>query len=213
MAEVDTALALHREIGRRFAEAVSTPAHTPRPQVIVANDLERHVDYVNAAKTMIKGAGTDSMPPPPSVDAPVLRGIDARRLVTTAEDPALATVIVDLVELPGRYAFTALRTITWRVGPVAPRVLHLLGVDFTTAWSMNRTGCIRLLSEHGRAELADAYATYYLSAWTAFSSGWTDAEAARTAFAAGIQAIRLGAEIGRAMLAGWSPSSSSSARS
>jgi hypothetical protein len=194
LGDLGTALRLHEAIGRRFASAVPAPAHMPKPQVVVANDLEDQVDYVSAA-TVIWNARDEPPPTAPAADPQVLRGIDARRLVSTAEDPALRTVVADLVEQPGRYAHAALRHLNWRVSPVAPRVLHVLGVDFTEAWTMNRTHAVRHLGDLECADLAEAYASYYLAAWQGFLSGWADGEAMRTAVAAGMKAIRLGAEL------------------
>jgi hypothetical protein len=83
----------------------------------------------------------------------------------------------------------------WRLSPIAPRVLEVLGVPYEEAWSLNRTALVRTLEERGLDDLAQAYANYYLAGWEAFLAGLEGREAgsALPVLRAGIRVIELGA--------------------
>ena len=57
-----------------------------------------------------------------------------------------------------------------------------------------------MLRDRGLVELADAYVTYYRSAWRFFLSGYSDTDAGRSAIEAGSQVLAEGAELGRRWL-------------
>jgi hypothetical protein len=104
--------------------------------------------------------------------------------------------------MPGWHLFAALRGLTWRVSPVGARVLSARGTAYGTAWSVNRTETVHLLRAAGEFEVARSYAAYYEHAWAFYLSGWRDANAGRSAFAAAIRAIEAGRDVGRRVLEG-----------
>ncbi len=127
-----------------------------------------------------------------------IRRIDAENLLATAE--AVAEMPMQVVDRPGRYNWTSLRNLSWRVSPTGPRVLDLLGMDPDQAWSMNRTGVDSALRERGQDPLADRLAEYYLSAWDYFLSGYRDTDAARRTIRAGAAAVTIAGEVAAARM-------------
>lgn len=71
----------------------------------------------------------------------------------------------------------------------------MLGVDYSDAWSVNRSQTVRLLRQHHEAELAGQFSAYYEAGWEFFLSDWRNEDAGRAAFSAGVRVLRLGAEI------------------
>jgi hypothetical protein len=194
LADLDTALALHAEIGRRFTDGCPDPTHVPRPQLIDADEIERLADYVPPpAGTVRTLVGPE--PGPVRIDEEQVRVGDARRLLAAGDPQFLAKAVADLIERPSHHLFPAVRALSWRVAPVAPRVVNVLGGGFATAWSANRTEAVRLLVGLGQDALADQVMSFYEAAWVAYASGWRDGDAGRAAFAAGIRALRLGASL------------------
>ena len=106
---------------------------------------------------------------------------------------------MQVMDRPGRYSWTSLRNLSWRVSPTGPRVLDLLGMHPDQAWSLNRTGVDAALRERGQGALADKLAEYYLSAWDYFLSDYQDTDAARRTIRAGAAAITLAAQIAAAL--------------
>ncbi len=86
---------------------------------------------------------------------------------------------------------------SWRVSPVAPRALEVLGASYEDAWTANRTTLVERLQSIGEHQLAGHYTAYYLAAWQYFLSGYQDGRAGRDAIRFGAAAISRGQEIGR----------------
>ncbi len=110
----------------------------------------------------------------------------------------LATLPGTLIDKPGAYIISLLRSLNWRVSPIGPIVLLLRGMPWSQVWLLNRTQMIKLLEEHGEAALAADYSTYYLSAWDYFLSGYTDSAAARRAVTAAVQVLKRSREVASA---------------
>jgi hypothetical protein len=85
--------------------------------------------------------------------------------------------------------------------PTAPRVLHILGVPFGKAWSINRTEIVSLLKEIGEHQLAQVYSDFYLSGWEYFLSRYSDNNAGRSSIISGVNALSSGVEIAKSWLA------------
>ena len=189
LADLDVALGVHAEIGARFAAACPDPLHLPRPQLVSIDDMERLPHYVPAPPGAVR---TLYGAPPPKVelDEERVRAADARSILAGADPGTLALATVDLVDRPGHHLFHAVRALNWRISPLAPRVLTVLGAGYVTAWSANRSEATERLRDLGQDELAGDVATFYEAAWDATLSGWRDTAAGLAAFTAGIRALR-----------------------
>ena len=157
---LDSALRVQAAIERAYAESVPEPLHFPRPQIRFLHQLKRDLAYVPPAAGTVEIVYGEAMPAGDRVAAGEIRRIDAENLLATAE--AVAEMPMQVVDRPGRYNWTSLRNLSWRVSPTGPRVLDLLGMDPDQAWSMNRTGVDSALRERGQDPFADRLAEYYL---------------------------------------------------
>lgn len=192
---VEGALGIQARIESLYRSAVAAPIHVPRLQVIVANVLWRQPDYVPSPEhtvTILHGTA-----PPHSVQsADVIRRIDATLLLE--HEPYLAEVPFNIVDMPDKHIWPLLRGLTWRVSPIAPRVLSLYGIPFEEAWGENRTRAVTRLRSAGEDGLAVTLTEYYLNGWQYFLSGFTATDAARAAVLAGTQALSRAIDIARA---------------
>ncbi len=191
---VEAALEVQSRIEVAYRNRVSSPIHTPRPQLVLLNKLLQDPSYSPSPKeTVTTLHGADY--PDEAYDEQRERDLAAARLLD--QSSVLEWFPLHVVDKPGPYLMASLRALTWRVSPTAPRVLVLKRVSAKEAWSLNRTKAIALLEEMGEAQLANEYARFYLSAWEYFLSGYADSEAARKAIRASIAVIEAGAEVAR----------------
>lgn len=195
LADLDTALAVHADIGARFAATFPSPTHVPRPQFVSADEVQALDRYVAPPAGTVRTLHGPAHVVAVDVDEEAARAADATALAQSADPRVLARATTDLVERPGHHLLFGLRHLSWRVAPLGPRVLSVLGAGYDTAWSANRTEAVALLDAWGQAELAGHITDFYAAAWVGFRSGWRDADAGRAAFAAGIRALRLGAGV------------------
>lgn len=194
---LDAALRVQAAIERAYAERVPEPLHFPRPQIILLNALKREPRYVPPAAGMVEVLVGEALPDGEGASPDEILRMDAANLMDTAE--AVAQLPMQVIDRPGRYSWTSLRNLSWRVSPAGPRVLDLLGMDPDEAWSINRTNVDAALRERGQSPLADKLAEYYLSAWDYFLSDYQDTDAARRTIRAGASAITLAAQIAASM--------------
>jgi len=196
LSDLDAAVRVHADIARQFEKARPRALHTPRPQLVSLPQVERLAGYIPSPPSTVHTLfGED--PSEVRIDPQAVRAADSRNLIEGGDPLVLEKAIIDLVERPGHHLFTGLRNLNWRLSPVASRALSLLGVDYTVAWSVNRTRAVELLRENGQGELATHYSSYYLAAWEFFVSNWKDGDAGRSAFSDAVKALSLGAELGR----------------
>jgi hypothetical protein len=193
--ELDDAIQMHVEIARRFRSLQPSPVHVPRPQFISVSQIEQSPDYIPSPPATIKTLYGASPPAVSNLDQHFVRVVDQQNLLKSADPEFLNKAIADLVERPGHHLYPALRPLNWRVSPTGSRALSVLGVDYSTAWSANRTNTVEMLRLHDQEELADQFSAYYSSAWEFFLSNWQDEDAGRAAFAAGVMVLRLSAEV------------------
>lgn len=195
LADLDTALDLHADIGARFAKRFPSPAHVPRPQLVSAAGVEALDRYLPPPAGTVRTLHGAPAVVAGDVDEEEARRVDAAALAQATDPAIVGRATVDLLERPGHHLLAALRQLGWRVSPLGPRVLSVLGAGYATAWSANRTEVVALLADRGQEELAGRITRFYEAAWDGFRSGWRDAEAGRAAFAAGVHALRLGARV------------------
>ena len=102
-----------------------------------------------------------------------------------------------IIDKPLKYVAPTMRDMAWRVSPVAPRVLTLLGHEPETAWSLNRTTAHQYLVEAGENKLAEDYARFYLYGWDYFLSNYTEQTAAVDCITAGLNVISRGIQMAK----------------
>jgi len=178
--DLPAALQVRGDIEHAFASRAATPVHVPRPQLTLLNRLMAEDWYVPSPASTVKTLHGEPYPSheftPAERAAEVAR--DRRHLIQFTGAGAEADDFLDRLPLraidsPGDFAVTYIRQLAWRVSPIGPRVLSVLGMSIEDAWSLNRTGIVRAL--HAHPDLAQAYADFYSSGWRHFVSGSSNA--------------------------------------
>jgi hypothetical protein len=194
--DLASALRRHEIMERMFRELRPAPSHTPRVQVVLHNELLALDDYLPAPRSVVRtlhGEEYRFARPKEVANACV---VDARALIANGDEGVLQAAIFDLVARPGRHFFHLVRTLSWRVSPLASRVLMVRGVAYERAWGSNRTACLHQLEEVGETELCAEFISYYTSAWDSYADDWENSSANRQTFAAAVRALRRGRAIG-----------------
>lgn len=189
---IDRAVEIAAAAMRRYREAITDPLHVPRPQLLIANFLYSQPDYVPSP-----GGTVETVYGKP-LEEPAPGAKDTREIVRrqlTEQEEYLGELGELAIDKPGKYLAVALRTMSWRVSPTAPRVLELLGLPFDVAWSSNRTALVRHLHAVGEVLLAIDYAAFYLHAWEYFLSGLQAERAGSEAVLAGARVLTRGVAI------------------
>ncbi|MGH9199102.1 MAG: hypothetical protein ACRD1T_25655, partial [Acidimicrobiia bacterium] len=106
LAGLESAIALHSEISKRFKAARPSAIHTPRPQFVAVADVEVLSDYVPSPPATVRTLYGDP-PPTPTVDHDSVRLADARRLLEFGDAQFIAKQLTGLVERPGWHLYTA----------------------------------------------------------------------------------------------------------
>jgi len=187
---MESALQVQGRIETGYQARVPSPLHTPRPQLMILNDLLRDPEYSPSPPgtvTTLHGATY----PDATYDEARERSLARMRLLSHSD--VVGGLPLRAVDKPGRYQLSILRDLAWRVSPSGPRLLTILGLPSPRAWQLNRTEIIGALEESGQRDMAKAYRDFYLFAWAYFLSAYADSEAARSAVAAGAEVLELGA--------------------
>ena len=187
--DLDTSLKIQADFECTYKESIAVPVHMPRPQITLLNKLKQEIEYVPPPPQVVELLYGDPLPQDDDVSPDEIRRIDAENLRTSYE--AIIAMPMQVLDRPGRYSWTSLRNLSWRVSPTGPRVLDLLGMHPDQSWTMNRTGVDRALREHGQRKLADKLTDYYLSAWDYFLSNYRDTDAVRRAILSGAEAVAI----------------------
>ena len=194
---LDTALDLADEVLRAHRARVPRPLHIPKPQLNLLNILERDPTYApSPPETVATLHGTTYEAHPLDEGARlVLREQDRAALLATSSSSA--TCPMRVVDRPGALLLRIVDELNWRISPIAPRVLSMLGVPFEDAWSMNRTRLVAALEDRGYADLARAYAGYYRAGWDLLLEG-PDSGAATEAVRSAVEALTRAAHLAEA---------------
>jgi len=193
------AMHIRSKVEARYFGKVAKPLHVPRPQLVILNLLRRQENYVPSPRRAVSVLYGKEYPEAGHIDPERIRRRDCRSLM--AQEEYLSGFPLHIVDKPSRYLWDALRWQVWRVSPVGPMVLGILGLESDRVWCANRTEFVSLLKERGERQLAEDYAGFYLSGWDYFLSSYTDSGAACSALTAGLEAVRRGVEIARTWLA------------
>ncbi len=193
---VENALEIQALVEDAYRKKISSPLHVPRPQLTLLNHLKEDPEYRPSPIQAVTTLYGDRYPEYEDEDEQRLRETARARMPSYTD--VLATLPGTLIDKPGAYIISLLRSLNWRVSPIGPIVLLLRGMPWSQVWLLNRTQIIKLLEEHGEAALAADYSTYYLSAWDYFLSGYTDSAAARRAVTAAVQVLKRSREVASA---------------
>lgn len=192
---METALRFQAGIEAGYSSAVAGRVHTPRPQVIVLNELMEDEQYVPSPPNTVGVVYGEQYPTSGRRSAAEIRVVDAQSLRSWYEEAI--DLGLSVLDKPGRYAWGAVRSLSYRVSPVGSRVLSVLGVEPDLAWSMNRSAIVRELESRGFGELSEAIMEYYLAGWEYFLSGFDNTDAARAAIRNGFEVLRLGHSVAK----------------
>lgn len=187
---LDFALEVARRTEREFAARFPTPTHTPRPQLFFLHEMEQTPGYLGSTADsviVLHGAeysyGTADQYRDCHED-------DAKRFLADA-DFVLDSLPGKIIDRPGRLAWQAVASLTWRVAPAGPRILTATGEDPWQMWSLHRSGLVAALVSSGHGAAAAAYRDFYLAAWDGYRDRFRSAGPALRAVEA---AFRLFAE-------------------
>jgi hypothetical protein len=190
---LEDALNLQARAEDRFFQAVPDPVHVPRVQLISLNSLLTDKRFVGSPRQTVRSRFGLDYPVGSITDPTEIRALDGLKLLeglqTSVFDPMRA------VDKPSTSLRFLLRDLSWRVGPLASRVLSVLGMEYVTAWGHNRTFLLRELRALGEFELPSSITAFYVSCWAYFLSSDRDGNAGRTAILAARDALRRGAQI------------------
>ncbi len=185
---VRQAVAIQQGVEQRYFTKVQRPVHTPRPQLMILNELVTMPRYMDSPRSTVQILYGERYPDADYTNQDGIRRDKCEDLIEHAT--FLVRFPLNTVDRPGKYVSESLRILNYRVSPAGPIVVHLSGVDAEEAWSMNRTTTVRALREVGHAELANEYVRYYLARWKFFLSNFEDFESARVATYSAIEVIR-----------------------
>ena len=209
LGSLEQAIAVNREVERAYLARVSEPLHFPRPQLMIVNKLAQQIEFIHSPRETVRVLYGEEYPLADYSDPDAVREVECSRLSADAEYLA-SDYPLHIIDRLGKYTVDGLRTLAWRVSPAGPRALHILGIDTELAWSLNRTGIVRMLLEIGETELARSYLGFYVAGWRFFRSSFQDFDAGRAAASAGVEAVGRAAEIASRWLGGRAPHSRSS---
>lgn len=190
---------IQSRVEERYFSKKEKPLHVPRPQIIVLNQLLREEDYVPTPEGAVSVLYGKEYPKADYTDQDRIRFIDCRRVLE--EEKFLSELPSRIIDKPSRYIWDSLRALVWHISPVAPRVLHMLGLPTKKAWSINRTEAVSHLKEKGEDQLAQHYSQFYLHGWRYFLSKYSDTDAGRSTQISGVNALRQAIEISKAWFA------------
>lgn len=193
---VDAAIEINEAVLAAYRRRVPRPLHVPKPQFVVANQLDKQPDIMpSPAKTVTTLLGEPYHDRTLTDDERATQRARSREQLTVHR-AFIEALPLRIIDRPGRLATGLIGEMNWRLSPIAPRVLEVLGEPYEEVWSLNRTGLVRALEERGLDELAEAYAAYYLAGWDAFLAGAEGRKAgsALPALRAGVRVIELSAE-------------------
>lgn len=174
-----------------FALRFPKAKHTPRPQLFFLGDLEVMPGYLPSTAGSVVVLYGDEYLAGTAAQYGACAAADETRFLADA-DFVRDNLAGKIIDRPGKLAWQAVSSLTWRVAPTGPRLLTRLGQSPYDVWSMNRTTVARSLRSLGQDDAASAYAEFYLAGWDGYRTGFEDAgpalravEAANRLFVAG----------------------------
>ena len=185
--DLDQAFKVQRDIEGRYRRKCPRPIHTPRPQIMIVNNLLRRPGYMHSPPDSVAVLLGQDYPTADYSAVDELKRYKCQDLLNFAD-------IVDsypyrVFDRPDKYLAELLRDLSYRVSPVGPIILHLAGLDPMAVWSMNRTQVTRALEDIGEGGLVETYVGYFLARWRWFLSHDDDLDALRDAVRAALEVL------------------------
>lgn len=188
--EPAVALEIAESATHRFASSNPDPMHFPLPQVKFLDELEQLEGYITPPGTIETLLGQPPTSKPRDAYAG-LETVDATRFIDDAR--FFAEELPDQIfDRPGRFLWSLIPRISWRVSPAGPRLLTSLGMHPYDAWLCNRTEIVRAFEASGEPDLASSYAAFYLACSEGSRTRFTEWEPAHRALSAANQVFEQG---------------------
>lgn len=192
--DVDAALEVNRAVLEAFRRRAPAPLHVPKPQLVITNRLEQDASILPSPASTVETLWGEAYPDHvlTAEEQASQRSRDREELRRTDHLEFTSALALRAIDRLGERVLPLLGELNWRVSPVAPRVLEVLGTPYAEAWSMNRTHLVAELRAQTLDKLAETYQAYYLAGWRLFLEG-AGGGAAADVLRAGIEVVRLGA--------------------
>lgn len=179
---------------RLFSERFPDARHVPRPQILLANDLEKLPGYLPSPIGSVHPLlGRSEVGASRAAYADTRLG-DRTRFEADS-DFVRDKIPLKVIDRPGHLLWRAVWLVPWRVGPAGPRILTQLDEDPFDAWSMNRTEVVGCMIRHGLHALAQAYTDFYMAGWAGFRSQFQTGEPAAEALRSAQRVFDLGRDL------------------
>ncbi len=193
---LEAALESSAKAEARFFAACPKPLHVPRVQLIALNGLLRYESFVsNPAGNPNSHFGLQ-YPNAQTMDPDVIRATDSQNLIEQAEQISSVIRPERMVDKHSKDFRAILCDLGERIGPLASRVVSVLGASSQEVWGgHNRSSLLLKLEAQGQHDLVSSIRGFYWNAWTYFLSQDRDGNAARTAIRHAVKALELGGQI------------------
>lgn len=196
--DLDVALEVADAAVEAYHARVVAPLHVPKPQLNILNMLEADADIVPSPASTVAVVFGEPYHELVLTEAQRGRQRARDREQLLASDAFIEALPLRAIDRPGVLLERLVSELSWRVSPVAPRALSVLGMAFEEAWSLNRTALVAALEARGVHALASAYARWYLGGWDTFLGGWEGGRGSALV-RAGVEVLTLGRALGRAL--------------
>lgn len=192
--DLEIALRVNRAVLEAYRRRVPDALHVPRPQLVLADRLTRDPNVLPSPAGTVETLWGETYPAYhlTAEEQAVQRSRDRDELTRPDHLAFVDALPLRAIDRLGDRLVPLLGELNWRVSPVAPRVLEVLGAPYAEAWGMNRTSLVAELRARSVGPLAAAYESYYLAGWRLFLEG-PESVAADAVLSSGVEVVRLGA--------------------
>jgi hypothetical protein len=190
---LEPCLEIQARVEHYFFEQHPQPVHVPRVQLMILTEAVIEArGFVGAPARTNRSEFGNTYPArvPSGLET---REMDQQSILRDAQAPGFEGHRI--IDETSKHLRRFIRDLSWRMGPLASRVLSVLGTDFDTAWGHNRTHLLGLLEARGQAALASSIKGFYVSGWQYFLSRDLNGDAGRSTLLHAREAQRLACEI------------------
>jgi hypothetical protein len=198
---LEAALGFSAKAEARFFAACPKPLHVPRVQLIALNRLLPGQLFMASPSSVTHSHFGLEYPSGRHITPDAIRTFDAQSLLEEAEQVMNVIRPERMIDKSSKSLRFILRDLSWRVGPLASRVMSALGASYEEAWGHNRSSLLQMLEAQGQHDLVSSIRGFYWNAWTYFLSQDRDGNAARTAIRHAVNSLETGGQIAQTRLA------------
>jgi hypothetical protein len=190
--DLEECLEIQARVEHHFFTQHPNPVHVPRVQLMILNEVLQQRGFVGSPAHTSRSEFGHAYPAriPSGFET---HDMDRQNILRDAQAPGFEGHRI--IDEPSKHLRRFLRDLSWRMGPLASKVLSTLGADFNTAWGHNRTHLLGLLETRGQTALVNSIKGFYLSCWQYFLSRDLNGDASRSAILHAREAQRLACEI------------------